>query len=118
MARSRLPAARAVRLFHRPDRGAFAPIMASRVIRRDAARLRPGGLKWRDEFAGLQSFGEQDHLFAWAAELLDILVLDAAELRHQRCGFLALTVRRERDRTNDGLVFVAVQIFCDSFLVE
>src|SRR5262245_113120 len=48
-----------------------------------ALRLRgllPGSFEWSEQVAGLQFLGKQDHLLARAAELLDVLVLHAAEL--------------------------------------
>src|SRR5438128_563308 len=82
------------------------------------SELLPCGLKRADELAGFQTLREQDHLFARAAELLDVLVDDAAVLSLQHRGFLALAIRRKRDRTNDGLVRVLAQIFCEAFLIE
>src|SRR6266700_4461254 len=81
-------------------------------------RSHPGGFEGTDELARFELVREQDHLFARAAELRDVLVRDAAELRHQRGGFLALAVGRKRDRADDGLDLVLAQIFCDRLLVE
>src|SRR5438132_12908859 len=80
--------------------------------------LLPGGLKRTDELAGLQFLRKQDHLFARVAELLDVLVHDAAELRHQRRSFLPLAVRRKRDRADDGFELVAVEISSNRLLVK
>src|SRR3979490_1118053 len=102
-----------------PLPGIIAPIPGGRaMVRRKTARLLPGSLKGTDEIAGFQFLREQDHLLAWAAELLDVLVHDTADLALQRRVFLALAVRRKRDRANDGLVLVVAQIFCDGLLVE
>src|ERR1700752_2141297 len=81
-------------------------------------RLLPRRLEWSDKFARLQILGEQDPLPAGAAELLDVLVHDAAELGLQHRGLLALAIRRERDRTDDGLVRILAQIFCQRLLIE
>src|SRR5579872_7405559 len=76
------------------------------------------GLEWRDEVAGLHFLREQDDLFARLFELIHIVVDDALELRLQGCGFLALAIRRERDRTDNGRNLVAVQILGNRLLVE
>jgi hypothetical protein len=70
------------------------PTLASRTMVREEPRsLIPRSLKRRDEFARLPFRREQDHLFARLAELIHVLVDDAAELGLQRRGFLALAVR-------------------------
>src|SRR3954463_7989482 len=81
-------------------------------------RLLPRGLERSDQFAGFQLLREQDHLLAGLTELLDVLVDHAAELGLQHRIFLALAVRRERHRTDDGLHLMLVKIFCDRLLVE
>src|SRR5215468_8138067 len=81
-------------------------------------RLLSRRLKRSDKLAGFQIIREQDHLLARAAELLDVLVHDAAELRLQHRGLLALAIRRKRDRTDDSLVRILAQIFCHRLLVE
>src|SRR5260221_11962458 len=68
-------------------------------------------LERTDERSGFQFIREQDHLLAGRPELFDVLVLDAPELRLQRRGFLALAIRRKRDRPDDGLVLVLPQVF-------
>src|ERR1700733_9935009 len=81
-------------------------------------RLLPGGLKRSDEIAGFQFLREQDHLLARAAELLDVLVHNAAELGLQHRVFLALAVGPKAHRADDGLHLMLMQIFCDGLLVE
>src|SRR5579863_7293119 len=76
------------------------------------------GLEWRDQVAGLHFLREQDDLFARLFELIQVVVDDALELGLQRCGFLALAIRRERDRTDNGRNLVAVQILGNRLLVE
>src|SRR5207247_5083779 len=86
--------------------------------RKKAASLVARSLEGTDEVSSLQFVREQDHLLAGGPELFDVLVLDATELRLQRRGFLALAIRRKRDRPDDGLVLVLAQIFGDALLVE
>src|SRR5947209_7973267 len=88
------------------------------MVRKKPRGLRSGSLKGTDEIARLEFLRKENHLLARAAELLDVLVHDTAELRLQRRGFLALAVRRKRNRANDGLVLVVAQIFCHGLLVE
>src|SRR5258708_31499422 len=88
------------------------------MVRKKPRGLRSGSLKGTDEIARLEFLRKENHLLARAAELLDVLVHDTAELRLQRRSFLALAVRRKRNRANDGLVLVVAQIFCHGLLVE
>src|SRR5690242_15725238 len=94
-----------------PDRGAVLSGLAAKAAQVKSCRLTAGPLpqgllprcfKGRDELAGLQFRRKQDHLFAGLSELVHVLVDNTPELRLQGCGLLALAVRRERDRTNDG----------------
>src|SRR4051794_9102203 len=80
--------------------------------------LLPGSLKGTDQIAGFQFLREQDHLLAGLAELLDVLVHDAAELGLQHRVFLALAVGPKAHRADDGLHLMLMKIFCDRLLVE
>src|SRR6185295_933874 len=80
--------------------------------------LLPRGLERTDEIAGFQFLREQDHLLARLAELLDVLVHNAAELGLQHRVFLALAVGSKAHRADDGLHLMLMQIFRDRLLVE
>src|SRR6478672_8002310 len=102
----------------RSRRAAYSSRSAAPIIREDPRDLLSRGLKWADKIARLQSFRGQDYLLARFAELLDVLVHDAAELRHQRRSFLPLSVRRKRDRTYDCFHLIGVEILCDRLLIK
>src|SRR2546423_1585781 len=68
-------------------------------LRRALARL----LERRHHGAHLHVVGIEHHLLAGLAELLHVLVLDAAELRHQHARALPLAVRVPADRADHGL---------------
>ena len=72
--------------------------------RRKAVRLLlAGSLKGRDQIASLQIVREQNNLLTRLAELIDVLVLDAAELRFDSLAFLPLAIFGKGDRADDGL---------------
>src|SRR5678809_478866 len=89
-------------IYIRKRRGVTAPswFSARALLRR--ARL----LERRDHVAGLVRFRVDHHLLAGRAELLDILVLDAAELRLHHARLRPLAVLAPADRADDGLGLV------------
>ena len=83
-----------------------------------APALLPGFFEGLDQIAGLERRRLQDDLPTGLAELLDVLVDDAAELNHHDARRRPLAVLAVADRPHDGLQLVLAQVVGQHFVVE
>src|SRR6267142_5379456 len=101
-------------MLRRPPRSTLFPYTTLFRSLLAAARL----LERRDQLAGLVVVRVDHHLLARLAELLDVLVHHAAELRLHHAWLRPLAVLVPADRADDGLDLVAVQPRGELLLVE